>query len=670
MEMNLENSRGKENKDESGLTSPPLVPLVLRVGVTGHRPDPTKRPTPDIAQLRRVISEVLKIILDSANGVADVSDGVFARVKGEEAQRVDRRLRIISALAAGADQWLADEAIKLGYELQSPLPFAREEYRKDFKNSSDAKEFDRLLGRATAVLELDGKVDHTGRKRSPDPRSYEAVGRAILNQSDILIAIWDGKAGAGPGGTANVVMEGHRRGIPVVWIPWEDPKSGKLGLPNWRLVKYDGELKDDKSRLKEVVHKLLQPPPDLEGPSTTRVGYFGEVQKKGRPLLGVWMFFRALLCGEFIGKRALETWRDFFSLKWFRVNGFMDSARKTAKNDWSFRHQKTKVPMEHPVPVKLREWIDEFFLPHYAWANGLSLYYGTLYRSAFLVNSILGALAVFLALVCIGLGVEGRLQTGWIIAEFVVIMGILALTHRGRVQKWHVRWLDYRMLAERLRVARCAGLMGGGGPQTNFAAHHSSYGDPLKTWMHWHYRAIERAAGLSDVSLTKEYLESCKEFWCESLLEDQHAYHKSNESRSEKIDHRLHRAGDFMFGATLIACAVHVLHLWVEGDPRFDWIPEQLSGWMTVVCACLPALGAAFATIRSQAETQRLKQRSQAMAESLATINRDLSSIGVSEESLSSIELRDQFDRATDLMIREMLDWRVVFQDRPLGLPV
>ena len=206
----------------------------------------------------------------------------------------------------------------------------------------------------------------------------------------------------------------------------------------------------------------------------------------------------------------------------FRVDPFWTSARDQAAREWTIKQSVPGAPMDHPVPVQVQEFVDGAFLPHYAWANGLSMYYGNLHRSAFLLNSLLGAVAVFLALICIAAGITGRDQIRWVLGELVVILGILGLTHVGRRQRWHQRWIDYRMLAERLRVARCACLLGGGGPLVQHAGHLASYGNPLRTWMHWHYRAVERAAGLlPGVSFTGEYLAACREFWRESLVQDQ-----------------------------------------------------------------------------------------------------------------------------------------------------
>jgi hypothetical protein len=653
--------------------APPLVPLVLRVGVTGHRPDAMKRKNPNVEAMRQAISEVLRIIKDSTDGIAETCREAFALTPGDPSQRIDRRLRIVSALASGADQWVADEAISLGYELQSPLPFPRDEYRKDFRSPREVREFDRLLSKATSVFELDGQVNYSNGDRIPDGRSYEAVGRAILNQTDILIAVWDGEPGHGLGGTGNIIQEGHRRGIPVVWIPWSAPGKWTIRLPHWRLIVDTGDLKDDTRRLRDLVHELLKPPDGSKTRSdigTVREEYFAEHQRHGRPLLGVWILFRNVICGDFWAKGSMAVWRRLLDLRWFKVEDFVNQVNQRARQDWTTRTGPQHEPLQFTIPGNTRRWVDRCYLRHYAWANGLSMYYGNLYRSAFLVNSLLGALAVFLALVCIGMNISGKSQTIWILGEFAVILGILLLTQRGRRRNWHVRWLDYRMLAERLRVIRCASLFGGGGPQMVFAAHFSSYGNPSNTWMHWHYRAIERAAGLPNVTLSREYMESCREFWCENLLEGQRSYHAGAGERSEKMDHWLHHTGEMMFSATLIACALHILHLWVEGDMRFSWIPEHLSGWLTVASAALPALGAALATIRSQAETQRLKQRSRAMSETFASLHLAMSSIRIADESLSSVALRETFDSATDLMIRELLDWRVVFQDRPLVLPV
>jgi hypothetical protein len=267
------------------------------------------------------------------------------------------------------------------------------------------------------------------------------------------------------------------------------------------------------------------------------------------------------------------------------------------------------------------------------------------------------------------LGISGKDQAVWIVAELLVIGGILALTYQGQIRKWHQRWIDYRTLAEHLRLSRCLILFGGGSQQKAYEGHKSTYGNPANTWMYWHYRAIERATGLPTLKFDSDFLISCKEIWKDGLIQSQIDYHHSSFKRFEKMDERLHQTGSFLFVATLIACILHLAHLWLEHDPRLNWIPENAGMWMTLLCAFLPALGAAFAAIRNHSEVQRLAQRSKAMEETLVQLQKNMDEVPTSSDSLNSVKLRTHSNRVNDLMTNEMLDWRVVFQDRPLGLP-
>jgi hypothetical protein len=187
--------------------------------------------------------------------------------------------------------------------------------------------------------------------------------------------------------------------------------------------------------------------------------------------------------------------------------------------------------------------------------------------------------------------------------------------------------------------------------------------------MFWHYRSVERAAGIPGVKLNSEYLTSCKEIWKDGLVQSQIDYHQTSSGRFEKMDERLHKTGNYLFIATLIACIAHLAHLWFDHDSEISWIPENAGLWLTLLCAFLPALGAAFAAIRSHSEVQRLAQRSKAMEETLTQIQKDMNEVPVESDSLNSVRLRSHVKRVNDLMTNEMLDWRVVFQDKPLGLP-
>lgn len=66
----------------------------------------------------------------------------------------DRRLLVMSSLAEGADQLVAEEAVQLGIPLIVPLPMPRELYVKDFDSLQVRETFDFLSSRATETYEL------------------------------------------------------------------------------------------------------------------------------------------------------------------------------------------------------------------------------------------------------------------------------------------------------------------------------------------------------------------------------------------------------------------------------------------------------------------------------------------------------------------------------------
>jgi hypothetical protein len=48
--------------------------------------------------------------------------------------------------------------------------------------------------------------------------AYEATGLYVVEHSDVLIAVWDGRPARGRGGTASIVARARERGLPMAWI--------------------------------------------------------------------------------------------------------------------------------------------------------------------------------------------------------------------------------------------------------------------------------------------------------------------------------------------------------------------------------------------------------------------------------------------------------------------
>lgn len=118
---------------------------------------------------------------------------------------------IISALAEGSDRLVASRLLRReDNRLVAVLPLTRDDYENDFATAASRQEFGDLLARADEVVELP--------PRHSREESYEAGGLAVLDRSDVLVTVWNGKGAQGQGGTGGIVAEARRRGLPVAWV--------------------------------------------------------------------------------------------------------------------------------------------------------------------------------------------------------------------------------------------------------------------------------------------------------------------------------------------------------------------------------------------------------------------------------------------------------------------
>ena len=137
----------------------------------------------------------------------------------------DRTIGIMSALAEGADQLVAEEAIELGIPLTVTLPMPARPVRAGFRHGEVRAHFERLCAAAVDVFELPltpGNTDESIADPGPNrARQYAQVGVFMCAHCHVLLALWDGKDSDQLGGTSQVVrfhhddvMPGSRRALP------------------------------------------------------------------------------------------------------------------------------------------------------------------------------------------------------------------------------------------------------------------------------------------------------------------------------------------------------------------------------------------------------------------------------------------------------------------------
>lgn len=164
------------------------------VGITGHR----------LNQLPENVHPVIEPAIGYALALI--------RAAAEEVHGAPVAPVLVSAIAEGADRFAAQQALRQRWRLETPLPFAIERYLDDFGEDATKVEFRAYLRRSKRV-EVSPAADQ------PSPAPYAAVGRMIVDWSDALLAVWNGLAPKGPGGTAEVAALMLEKGAPVVWLP-------------------------------------------------------------------------------------------------------------------------------------------------------------------------------------------------------------------------------------------------------------------------------------------------------------------------------------------------------------------------------------------------------------------------------------------------------------------
>ena len=111
-----------------------------------------------------------------------------------------------SSLAVGSDQIFADAAIALGIPVVAVLPLAG--YERFFQGEGLA-EYRRLLNQCEPIqLTWDG--DSEG--------AFFEAGKFVVEHSDTLVAIWDGAASEGLGGTADIIDYASMRSVKIIHI--------------------------------------------------------------------------------------------------------------------------------------------------------------------------------------------------------------------------------------------------------------------------------------------------------------------------------------------------------------------------------------------------------------------------------------------------------------------
>ncbi|MGZ8157392.1 MAG: DUF4231 domain-containing protein [Methylobacter sp.] len=610
--------------DQSSIPKPPR--LTLQVGVTGHRPN--RLPT-DSDNLKAQVAATLQTIALAYREFALTAN---ARAVYSTESPV---LRLLSPLAEGADRIAADGGLAAGYELQCPLPFLHDVYAGYFADTpGSSDEFEDLLAKAKGkVLQLEGEPD----KKS---QAYRNVGHLVLNHADLLLAVWDGDEDETSPGTSGMVAEARRIGLPVVWVDAKQP--GRVWFFDPRTPE-QGWRDFNKTVIDDFLSYYLLPPDNAGSPRQ----------------VGLWTKVKQTFCP--LPKDSCETYFSHpeprLSVMGFAYRGFFALLGKTGRDKlgWignAYREDaggqwqsiaKDDEPFHFPKPLQ----------EHFIHADSLASHYADKYRGTFISCFVLGAFAVLCALLggpFAGFSEAFRAANLWFAgAELILILLVVLLICRGKYRDYHRRWLDYRLLAERLRQA--AFLMPIGVVPRWALPAYETHQDQSHAWIDWLTRTVIRADGIPNGIIDAGHKQKYRKFLCR-IVTDQANYHHNNAKRNARIAHNLHRVNSLLLMLIIGACAAHIFHLIHDADTA-----------LTISATFLPALGATVAGILSQGEFERIAHRSKGMAGHLDQIKDRLD-----KPTLAAELLVEQANQAIAIMSQELSDWRIIFRAKPLEI--
>lgn len=634
--------------------------IAFRVGVSGAV-------SFDASQLDRVSEQVAEVL-------QNIRDEVHRCATTETAKHVydsDKPilLRLISPLADGADRLVARAAAK-DFQLEVPMPFDQERYKATFANTTQGQhaahiaEFATLLATANPrVLTLDGaSAEQTDRHRS-----YEAVGRLVVRNCDLLIAIWDDeKASRGRGGTADTLHFALRGNVPVWWIHAAKQQSPKflqdtLDLPRYGVPK--SPEPDSLAQLRGYIATAILPP-DPVAPAFQ--GVWDRIMACLRGWLGVQIDpLRTFLAETRAPNRKMWNLHPNF-IRALRTRGARLHARRTkgsaVATDQSTASSPTPLTAEAPQPrqppfaswtAKLTHRLAEPFRrnprnPSRTPASGLSAKYQHRYRSSYTVVFVCGAIALISAVIGLAFG---KVEFVLTFIELLMLCSIVGLVLTNQLQRWHERYISYRMLAELERLSPYLQKLGWGLPGSRV---HNLAHSTRRHWVAWFFAATMRAMPLAQGGFTEDTLGKTRRTIIDDLIGEQLRFHYKRHVECSGADHILARWGRVLFMLTLAIVLTRVIL-------SLNHSGHALLPLLSLLCALLPAAAGAFFGLRAYEELGVLAEQSEQMHETLTRAQARIERIAIDKPLASQALGAELFDVAT-IMLSDVAGWAQLFR--------
>lgn len=631
-------------------------------------------------QLEAVLAQIFSQIENALSAIT---------VTAEDTDQCTRRL--LTLLADGTDHLAARLGLDRSWDLAIPLPFGRRlnaAINAAPLNSSDARAI--LAGeqpsskeaalRMAAIVDLtdcgtlfeladeDKYLSELFVNATDKPDDQNAVtlfaaeagrraalaGRILIEQSDLIIAVWDGQSLANVGGTGHTALTALKLGSSVLWIDPAQPE-------NWQVVSSpEGlnltNLSVDRAREEEKLTQVLEravvlPPPTTKGAFTGLTAISAQ-NWRARSSVRSHAFRRIeTLFGEDRIGRKFASVRQQYELPSEIAHGSAELMLAAIKS----------LPADNSqVDGKITDQI----LTRFAWLDGISAHLSDRHRSGMTVNFLLGASAIITGTLYLPLV---DINHKWIFAaaELLLLLATIGNTATGARLRLHGRWFETRRAAEYLRHSPMLAVMGVARPIGAWPRGTKSW------WPEWYARHATRAVGLPAAKVDQSYLRAAIAALRDHHVNPQRQYHRHKSKRLTRVHHGLDRLSERLFVGAVFAVA---LYLMLVAGAYFGLVdpywPAKSAKWFTVLAVALPTLGGAFAGIRYFGDFERFAEISEITAEKLDSIALRIEAMLDAPERVMTYGYVADVVHATDeVVFAEIQNWQAVFSGKTIAVP-
>lgn len=650
---------------------PPAPAVRLSLGITGHREGNAAFAANRAGIVTQL--EVLFALIDQAAKNEQDNVGMLAPT------------RLHSLIAEGTDQIGLALGQALGWELVAPLPFGRRlnlainahpagpedgaallEGRAAQDPACEARaaairhwyeavrlfelaDHDEALGEL-ALAHLADPANHDIASRAAAGMSAQVAlaGRVMIEQSDLLIAVWDGRAANLAGGTGHTIAAALERGCPVLRIDPANPAA-------WHILHAPESLaamppsEDREAVLAGLVQAALRP------------GEGGALRAGARALASeAWHGKSSRLSTAY---RRIEAvfggqGRPFRSL----VTHYETPEEIASGSGRAVIEAASALPGGDAV---MPGRIDREVMQRFAWADGISARLSDAYRGGMTTSFVLSAMAI----TC-GIAYEpfAGPEYKWLFAtgEFLLLAAILVIIWRGEKARWHKRWFETRRVGEYFRHAPILLLLGVARPPGRWPKGTDT------SWPEYYARHALRALGLPQVALTKDYLRHAASRLLDAHVTAQRDYHRIKAKRLNTVHHRLDRMSERLFQLAIISVSTYL----ILAEANFlglisDAVLTKAGKYAGFLGVVFPTFGAGLAGIRYFGDFERFAAISEVTAEKLDGVHSRIDLLlSAPDHALSYAQVAELAHAADDIVVSEIENWQAVFGGKHISVPV